>query len=291
MVPPGSVSLTALPEDPGPQEAMLREHRQDGFNPNDCSSMPMKQYESWETEKPFCGSECKSAFPEQNSLQVWSVIQVPRCCRAAGTRVLPASAADHPPAHSGTSYKPAFENKNFRALAMVVLWANAWVSVVKAYDITNGDAAKVPAGPWCQYKAGLKHSCTAGQTHTVRQTDIAAPCAAKHSSMGASGPVLPQPQSRRVHVMFLYLHFYDVLSSVPGCSFQLLHTVLQVQRPDGRKGSPTRLCGYWCVNTSSPEASPAALRQKAHPVPQTKVLSSLVAGSKGVHLLLALLLG
>lgn len=97
--------------------------------------------------------------------------------------------------------------------------------------------------------------------------------------------------------MFLLLHFYDVLSSAPRHSFQLIHTVLQEQRPDGRKGSPNRLCGYRCVNASSPEVSPAA-ETKAHPVPQTKVLSSSLAGSKGVirvwagvYLLLALLLG
>lgn len=80
--------------------------------------MPMNLYDSQETEKPFCGSEYESAFPEQHSSQVQSVIQAPQCCGAAGTRVLPASAADHPPARSGTSCKPAFKNKNFRALTM-----------------------------------------------------------------------------------------------------------------------------------------------------------------------------
>lgn len=148
-----------------------------------------------------------------------------------------------------------------------VLWANTGVGVVQFYNITMGTqtvTAACGAGTRLQAQS---YCWTDSESQTDRHCCSLCSKTLQHVSASL--------ESYQVQIMFL-LHFYDVLSSIRRHTFHI-HAALQEQRPDGRKGSPNMLCGYWCVSTSSP-LSASSTNTKAPPIPQTKVLSFLVVG-------------
>ena len=151
-----------------------------------------------------------------------------------------------------------------------VLQANTWVGVVKAYDITTGTQPKSQLSRGASTRQAPNTAVPPERLTLPDRQALLLPVQQNTPAWEHQGLSHPSLEAYQVQRTFLLLHVYDVLSSIPRRRSHPIHAILQEQRLEGGEGSPNWLWAYWCVNTSSPEVSAAALRQKHTQFPRPR---------------------